>query len=123
MFEPKDLDPREQEIYNTADSFAASRFRGSGGFDNLGPFSTQGQLIEEIQKFFAAEDLSTLPFGLASRPFALYAISSKLMNGQVMLGTLYRDGKERLTSAEVSKRRQEERERNRRSARGNAPKV
>lgn len=117
MFSPDNLDPREQEVYDNADEFWATRFAGRGQYVKLGPFSSQLAVVRGVAEFFENETRDyPPPASIVNRPFAIYAASSKHGGAHVVLGTLGRDGKRGITQREVSLRKQEERVQARRNS-------
>lgn len=110
MFQPADLDPREQEIYDNADAWYATRFIGRGVYDKIGPFTSQLEAIQQIALFFRKEEEFYPPPGsIWSKPFALYAASSAHNDTHVVVGCVYRDGVRRPTYHEFQERRKAER--------------
>lgn len=123
MFEPANLDPREQEIFDQADEWWATRFQGRGVYDKIGPFPTQLDAVKGCAAFFRMEEKDyPPPDSIWSRPFALYAASTRHGGSHVVVGCVYRDGVRRPTYKEVTQKRQEERKlaRNHTSNRGNS---
>lgn len=122
MFDPSTLDPREQEIYASADEWWATRFQGRGVYDKIGPFKSELEARHGITDFFRREERDyPPPATVYNRPFALYASSTKHGGSHVIVGNVYRDGVHRPTSREVAQRKQEERARARAGDRRNAP--
>lgn len=110
MIDNTNLDPREQEIYASADEWWATRFKGRGVYDKIGPFTTELEARREVMEFFRKEEQDyPPPATIYNRPFALYASSSRHGGSHVIVGTVHRDGKHHPTSREVSKRTQAER--------------
>lgn len=118
MLTPVNLDERELLIFNSADEFWATRLLGRSGRDRLGPFSDQLAAEKAVMKYFEDEVIHSTPsvYTLA-KPFSIYASSSLYGRSHVCIGNIYRDGVHRPTHKEVSLKRQEERERARKSSR------
>ena len=110
MFNPANLDEREQLIYSTADTYWATRFCGRGRYDRLGPFNSELAVVQGIEAFFRNEEQNyPPPATIYNRPFAVYASSPNYGEAHVIIGNIYRDGVKRVTHKEVSQRVQEER--------------
>lgn len=110
MYEPTNLDPRDQEIFTAADEWWATRFQGRGVYDKIGPFQSQLEAIKGVMQFFREEEQHyPPPDTIAFRPFALYAASSQHGGAHVVVGTVYRDGVRRSTYQEVRAKFEEER--------------
>lgn len=114
MFQPANLDPREQSIYDEANQFWATRFHGRGHYDRIGPFESQEVVVAAINSIFGGEKQEDLG-PVFNRPFAVYASSPRFGSAHVIIGNVYRDGVARPTHREVSQKRQEERASARRS--------
>lgn len=114
MFQPVNLDEREQLIFDSADHYWATRMLGRGVRTRLGPFKTQDEAYNGIMSFFKAET-DVAPF-VAAKPFLLYAASTVYGQSHVCLGSIHRDGSRGVTHKEVSLRLQEERKRARSSS-------
>lgn len=116
MFQPVNLDEREQLIFDSADHYWATRMLGRGVRNRLGPFKTQDEAVAGIMSFYATEpEVSSF---VAAKPFLLYAASTVYGQSHVCLGSVYRDGVRRVTLKEVSLKREEERKSARQSNRG-----
>lgn len=106
MFTPANLDPREQLIFDSADEWYATRFRGRGVYDKIGPFDSQLAAVKAIADFFRNEETYYPPPGtIWNRPFALYASSSAHGGSHVVVGCVYRDGAKRDSYHEFQERR------------------
>lgn len=105
LFDAASLDDREKVIYADADSWWATRFQGRGVYDKIGPFATATEAVGAVMQFFRAEERDyPPPGGLASKPFSIYAGSSKHGDSHVIVGNVYRDGEHRPTHREVAQR-------------------
>lgn len=96
MFNLDNLDEREKVIFADVDEWYATRFEGRGVYTKLGPFKTQDEVVNEVKEFFS-QDTSD-----SSKPFAIYAASTKHGHAHVIVGTLKRDGTTGKTHREVS---------------------
>ncbi len=121
MFSANNLDERERLIYEAADSWWATRFRGRGVYDRIGPFPTQEVALEQIANFFRYEEANYPPTStVIMRPFAVYASSKQFGEAHVIVGTIDRFGKIGVTHKEISLKREEERKLARARRRRNA---
>jgi hypothetical protein len=113
MFEEADLDERERQIMESADSYWAMRFLGSGKWDRLGPFVSLEQVTLQVRDFFRREDKGDIcppPASITSRPFLIYASSSAQSDAQCVVGNMYRDGIARPTYVQFRRKRLEAKE-------------